>query len=415
MRRGSLFAVIVVAFVLAIVPMALSAQSSGGLKITGIDFEVKIDDSEPCSLMMNAMIKTDGTGKLWYGFEGPTGARFDSGAEDTANIPFGHGVGVGRGAKFTTDIRGQFVLKAAVLGANGKKGVIVASKPVPGNYTCGNGVKVAKAVAAGTPVPKETKPKAEIMSAKLTAEVSKSSKCTINLRGEIATAGTKKYWYKFEAPAGSTFDYAAEYTDDIEPNSMVMLDKSISFTKEIHGVLQLKAATVDENGKQGSIVTSKPLPGDFTCVGGVAKPIAPGTATTRQTGTSKTPVLKEVAETAAADVPESAGFKVTGVKVANFTNNYNGPCPTNDMTFQWQVTATGKGTARIRFMQQTRLIREEAVTFTGPSTRTVTYRAQDMGNPGGRYNGWIGLDVIAPNKLSAEHAAYTMQCDPQAK
>ncbi len=58
-------------------------------------------------------------------------------------------------------------------------------------------------------------------------------------------------------------------------------------------------------------------------------------------------MLKQVAETAVADVPESNAFKVTGVKLAQFTDNYNGPCPTNDMTFQWQVTATGKGRARI--------------------------------------------------------------------
>ncbi len=284
MKRGSLFAVVVLVLVLMLVPLAVTAQSSG-LKITGIDFDVKIDDGERCSLSMNGMIKTEGKGKLWYRFEGPNGATFDGGAEETTNIPFGHGAGVGKGAKFTTDIRGQFVLKAAVLDANGKKGAIVASKPVPGNYTCGNGVKEAKAVAPGTPIPKETKPKAEITSAKLTAEVSKSSKCTINLRGEVVSAGTKKIWYRFEAPPGAKFDYANEYTEDVEPGSSLMMDKSISFTKDIHGILVLRTATVDENGKKGPVVSSKILAGNYTCGGGmqIAKPIPPGTPVKKPT------------------------------------------------------------------------------------------------------------------------------------
>lgn len=273
MRRGTLV-VAVIMFMLGFLSTAGTAQSSG-LKITGFDFDVKVDDTVPCMLMMNGMIKTEGKGKLWYGFVGPNGVTFDFGPEDTSEIKFGHGVGVGKGAKFTTDIRGQFVLKAAVVDANGKKGPIMTSKPVPGNYTCGNGAHIARAVAAGTPMPKSTKPVPEIKSAKLTVEVAKSSNCTINLRGEVATAGIRKLWYRFEAPPGSKFDYAAEYTEDIELGSSLMMDKSITFTKDIHGVFVLRTAAIDESGKKGPVVSSKILPGNYTCGEGtqVAKPI----------------------------------------------------------------------------------------------------------------------------------------------
>jgi hypothetical protein len=39
----------------------------------------------------------------------------------------------------------------------------------------------------------------------------------------------------------------------------------------------------------------------------------------------------------------------------------------------------------------------------------------DMGAPGGHYRSWIGLEVLSPNKTTAGHEAYSIQCAPCAK
>jgi hypothetical protein len=100
--------------------------------------------------------------------------------------------------------------------------------------------------------------------------------------------------------------------------------------------------------------------------------------------------------------------------VADHTENYGGACPTNDMAFSWVLTANGSGNAVYRFMQESRPIREETVSFAGAGTKTVTYHAAKMGAPNGHYQGWIGLEVLAPNKVVAGHEAYTMKCAPPA-
>jgi hypothetical protein len=37
-----------------------------------------------------------------------------------------------------------------------------------------------------------------------------------------------------------------------------------------------------------------------------------------------------------------------------------------------------------------------------------------MGAPGGHYRSWIGLEVLSPNKMTAGHEAYSIQCAPRA-
>lgn len=92
---------------------------------------------------------------------------------------------------------------------------------------------------------------------------------------------------------------------------------------------------------------------------------------------------------------------MTAVTVANHTENYHGPCPTNEMFVRWEVSANGSGVAVVRFMQESRPIREETVAFSGPVSKVVTYRATRTGQAGGHYQGWIGSPVAQSDESRA--------------
>ena len=111
----------------------------------------------------------------------------------------------------------------------------------------------------------------------------------------------------------------------------------------------------------------------------------------------------------------SSAFQMTAVKMAGHTGNFNGTCPTSDMAFCWEIAADGRAAAVVGFMQESRAIREETVTIAGPGTKVAPAGRLTWAPPGGHYRSWIGLEVLSPNKMTAGHEAYSIQCAPRVQ
>jgi hypothetical protein len=47
------------------------------------------------------------------------------------------------------------------------------------------------------------------------------------------------------------------------------------------------------------------------------------------------------------------------------------------------------------------------------SDLNTTFRG--AGRVGGHHQGWIGLEVLSPNKMTAGHEAYSIECAPRAQ
>jgi hypothetical protein len=248
---------------------------------------------------------------------------------------------------------------------------------------------------------------AQVTSVKLKVAVDRSSNCKFALSASIGASGMGKIWYRFAGPPGVTFDFGEEGTETLEFSTSFGAGKGANMSQDIHGEFRVDAAMVNASGKHGPVV-SDAVRADYTCGNGsaVASPIAAGVTK---------PAAAAPAPSAQSRPAASAGFQVTAVKVGDYTATYNGSCPTNDMAFRWAVSANGAGSAVVRFLQQTRPIREETVVFSAAGTKVVTYRASDMGEPGGHYRGAIGLEVVSPNSMIGGHEPYTIECAPRAK
>jgi hypothetical protein len=246
-----------------------------------------------------------------------------------------------------------------------------------------------------------------VTSVKLKVAVDRSSNCKLALSASIGASAMGTIWYRFAGPAGVTFDFGDEDTKTLAFDTSFGAGRGTNMRQDIHGEFRVEAAMVDASGKHGSVV-SDTVRADYTCGNGsaIASPLPAGSAS--KADPVPTP------STQSGPTGNSA-FQVTAVKIAGHTENFNGACPTNDMAFRWEVSANGSGAAVVRFMQESRPIREETVAFAAAGTKVVTYRATGMGAPGGHYQGWIGLQVLSPNKMTAGHEAYTMQCAPRAK
>ena len=267
----------------------------------------------------------------------------------------------------------------------------------PARVVAGLGVCMwmAAAAAAGQGVTNGTR----VTSVKLNVAVDQSSPCRVSLSASIGTSGKGTVWYRIEGPAGVTYYKDSEGTTTLEDDTWFGLGRSATMSQDIKGEFRVVAAMVGPGGKHGPAMSAT-APANYTCGGGsaVASPVAAG------------------AESQGTQIAtEKPGFQVTAVKVVEYSEKFYGACPTNDMVFRWEVSASGSGKAVVRFTQQGRPIREAQVSFAGPGSKVVTYRASDMGAPGGHYQGWIGLQVLSPNQMAGGHEAYTIQCAPRDK
>jgi hypothetical protein len=141
--------------VLGICALIGPASKAADVRVTAVKLSVEVDRQSNCKLSLNANIQTTGEGSVWYRFQGPDGASFDFGQDDTMSV-LGTGGGVGKGVTIEKDIKGEFRLEAAMVGEGGKRGPVTLSNSVPANYTCGGGSSVARpipdaAVAPATP------------------------------------------------------------------------------------------------------------------------------------------------------------------------------------------------------------------------------------------------------------------------
>lgn len=250
-------------------------------------------------------------------------------------------------------------------------------------------------------------PGAHVSSVKLKVNVDHSAKCKLSLSASIEASGLGTVWYRFSGPAGVTFDFGGEGTKTLEFDRSFGAGRGANMTADIHGALRVEAAMIDANGQRGAEVSDS-VPADYTCGNGsaIASAIPP---------LAKTKPVAAPAASTQSRVAARPGFRVTAVKLGKYTANFNGSCPTDGMAFRWELTADGKGTAVVRFLQESRPIREERIDFTGPGTQVATYTPTRLGSPGGHYHGWIVLEVLFPNPVAGGRETYTMQCAPRAR
>jgi hypothetical protein len=238
-------------------------------RVNSVKLMVAVDRSSPCHLSLSASIEASGMGTIWYRFLGPDGVTFDFGAEGTKELQFDPSFGAGMGAKMAHDIRGEFKVEAAMVGANGKPGPITVSNIVPAAYTCGGGTSIATSLmAAGAPaVSQEAKPAGKVTAVRLRLVPERySGPCPghVQLVGEITADGPGIAWYRFLAGAVSH-----------SPEGTVKFDSAGTKTVTIQGAFNVApqvphasmlAVMTDSDGKHGpQNVTSGPVDYNITC------------------------------------------------------------------------------------------------------------------------------------------------------
>jgi len=268
-------------------------------------------------------------------------------------------------------------------------------------------------------------PGAHINSIKLKVNIDHSANCRLSLSASIEASEMGTVWYRFSGPPGVEFDFGGEGTKTLQFDRFCGAGRGAKFTADIHGVLRVEAAMIDANGQSG-VELSDSVPADYTCGNGSAIarviPQLPASKPTLHPAPSRPalpPAQRRPMTVPGAFKPSRPatvpGFRVTEVKVSQYTSNFNGSCPTDDMLFRWTVSTDGPGSVLLRFMQESRPIRVETLIFSRRGTRVVNYKPTHMGSPGGHYQGWIGIEVLSPNPVPAAHEGYTMQCAPRVK
>jgi hypothetical protein len=247
----------------------IAAAQTNVEHVNSVKLMVAVDRSSPCHLSLSASIEASGMGTVWYRFLGPDGVTFDFGAEGTKELQFGPSFGAGMGAKMAHDIRGEFKVQAAMVGANGKPGPITVSNIVPAAYTCGGGTAIATQVmGAGAPAePQAAQPSGKVTAVRLRLVPERyAGPCPghVQLVGEITTDGPGTVWYHFLAGAVSH-----------SPEGTVKFDSAGTKTVTIQGAFNVApqvphasmlAVMTDSDGKHGpQNVTSGPVDYNITC------------------------------------------------------------------------------------------------------------------------------------------------------
>jgi len=213
--------------------------------VTSVKLQVSIDESGPCQLSLSGTIATNGSGTVWYRFEGPAGVTFDYGPEGTADLGSSEWVGVGKGAKFTRDVRGQFRLEAAMQGPDGKHGPVTVSNVVPEDFKCAGGASAGsqtttpanQPATAGTANARVTAVRLEVVP----AEYSGPCPAKVQLVGTITTDGPGTAYYQFQAGAvggnrEGTVNFSAAGTETVTSEGQVRRTPQVRTVRFLAGM-----------------------------------------------------------------------------------------------------------------------------------------------------------------------------------
>src|SRR5215469_2404571 len=108
--------------------------------------------------------------------------------------------------------------------------------------------------------------------------------------------------------------------------------------------------------------------------------------------------------------PGPAGGKVSGVEMRLLRMRAKGKCPTK-LTFYCQIATDGPATVKYTWVTSDGKSRPvTSLTFSGKGLKQVS-TTWEIGKPGQKFNGWIQLETISPNKVSSTKQPVSFQCE----
>ena len=102
-------------------------------------------------------------------------------------------------------------------------------------------------------------------------------------------------------------------------------------------------------------------------------------------------------------------FNVTEVAVAPDINRHVGACPVT-ISFKGQITASGKGSVKYRFIDSQGVQgTEEILDFESGGTKAVRTNKLRLYSS---FKGWQGVQVYSPKAITSEPAYFEVNCEP---
>jgi len=101
--------------------------------------------------------------------------------------------------------------------------------------------------------------------------------------------------------------------------------------------------------------------------------------------------------------------KVIRVYATVNPTSFNGNCP-KVFTFTGKITSDSPGEVKYKWLRSDNANAPvQTISFNGPGTQVVT-TTWTLGAAGMTYNGWEAVQILAPNAMTSNKAAFTLQC-----
>jgi hypothetical protein len=108
--------------------------------------------------------------------------------------------------------------------------------------------------------------------------------------------------------------------------------------------------------------------------------------------------------------PSGGGFKVTNVIAVVSPPDYKGTCPTV-FNFTARITTDGPGTVEYKWTRSDGATAPtQTLVFSAAGTQSVG-DTWTLGGSGFSYSGWEAVEILAPNSLTSNQAAFNLSCD----
>lgn len=107
--------------------------------------------------------------------------------------------------------------------------------------------------------------------------------------------------------------------------------------------------------------------------------------------------------------PPPSGLSATGVSLQADPIDYVGACPVR-ITFSGRISVDGSGTVSYKFLRSDGASAPtQTITFDGPGSQDIS-TTWDLGGTGFTYSGWESIQIIDPQALTSNQAAFSIQC-----
>lgn len=101
--------------------------------------------------------------------------------------------------------------------------------------------------------------------------------------------------------------------------------------------------------------------------------------------------------------------KVTHVNAGVNPTSFKGECPTK-FVFTGKITVDSPGEVKYKWIRSDNAIAPvQILRFRAPGTQIVN-TTWTLGGPGMTYNGWEAIQILSPNQMTSNRAAFTLEC-----